>query len=144
MITDYFELNEVVCPEVYHKYGDFAWNFFDSRLLITMEALRQRLNKPITVNNWKDGGEFSQRGFRCVQCHLMISTFQTGELFVDPHTTGKAWDFDVQGLVAEEVRQYIIKNKNLWPYQLRLEDNVSWVHLDIYNNGADKVVLFNT
>ena len=144
MIIDFFDLNEVFCPEVCKKYGDFAWNFMDSKLLIVMEALRMRLNKSIYVNDYAVHGKLTQRGFRCVQCQLQKDVFQKGDLFTDPHALGKAWDFSVEGLVASEVREYIIKNKNLWPYPIRLEDNVSWCHLDTLNNsGTDKVILFN-
>lgn len=142
MITDWFSLPELVCPEVYHKYGDTAWSFFDTRLLITLEVIRQKINKPIIINDWQIHGDFSQRGFRCVQCQLQKDVFQSGELFVDPHATGQAVDFDVAGCVASEIRDYIIKNKTLWPYPIRLEDGVSWVHLDTRNKTDDKVILF--
>jgi hypothetical protein len=60
------------------------------------------------------------------------------------HCLGKAVDFHVQGLEAEEVRQWILKNKNWWPYHIRLEEDVSWVHLDLYDNDkGEKVYLFN-
>jgi hypothetical protein len=58
------------------------------------------------------------------------------------HLSGKGVDFDVQGLVAEEVREWIIKYKTLWPYPIRLENGVSWVHLDVYDAG-ENVYLFN-
>jgi|ERR1035437_879313 hypothetical protein len=144
MIQDYFELSEVFCPEVCKKYGDFAWQFFDIRLLIVMESIRMRLNKPIYVNDYSVHGKLTQRGFRCVQCALMKKVYSDGILFTDPHSLGKAWDFDIEGLVAEEVRQYLISNKRIWPYSFRLEDNVSWVHLDILNSSdTDRVSLFN-
>lgn len=58
MITDYFKLSELVCPHVHQKYGDFAWNFFDIRLLILEEAIHSRLGKDfnILINNWKNMG----------------------------------------------------------------------------------------
>jgi hypothetical protein len=144
MITDYFDRDEIFCPEVYHKYGEFAWNFLDVRLSITLEAIRMRLNKAIYVNDYSVHGKFTQRGFRCVQCQLMTDVYKSGELFTDPHALGKAIDFDVQGMVASEVREYLLKNKNLWPYPFRLENSVSWCHLDLYNNNYnDKVIFFN-
>ena len=145
MIQDYFNISEVVCPEVYHKYNEFAWNFFDMRLLIIMEAIRTKLNKKITVNDYQVHGQFTQRGLRCVQCQIMIDLFKSGNLFVDPHALGKAWDFDIEGLVAQEVRDYLIQNKTLWPYPFRLENSVNWIHLDVYSDGSNgKVVLFNS
>jgi hypothetical protein len=143
MITDFFEVPELVCPEVYHKYNSFALNFFDTKLLIVMEAIRSRLNKKIIINDWQIHGQFSQRGFRCVQCQIMTDLYKSGNLFTDPHALGKAFDFDVEGLVASEVRDYLIKNATLWPYPIRLEADVLWCHIDTYNDGSQgKVILF--
>ena len=139
MIKDYFNLNELVCPEVLHAYGETAWTFFDSRLITTLEMLRQRLNKPIWVNNWHEGGQLSQRGFRCNLCDLVKNA---NGIYVSAHMTGQAIDFDVDGLISEEVRQYIIKNKNVWPYPIRLERSTSWCHLDTRGNDIEKVHLF--
>ena len=143
MIQDFFDIKEVVCPEVFHKYGQTAWSFFDSRLLVTMESLRIRLNKQIFINNWDIKGQFSQRGFRCIQCSLVQDAVKNNVLYCSAHMTGQAYDFDVEGLVAEEVRQYIIKNANLWPYPIRLESDTSWCHLDT-RGGISKVTLFNS
>jgi hypothetical protein len=140
MIKDYFALNELVCPDVLHAYGETAWMFFDSRILITLESIRQRLNRPIHVNNWHDGGQFTQRGFRCNLCDLVKNA---KGIYVSAHCTGQAVDFDVDGMVAEEIRQYLIKNKTLWPYPIRLEKNVSWVHLDTRVSDVERVTLFS-
>lgn len=64
-------------------------------------------------------------------------------MYVSPHMTGQSVDFDVQGLIAEEVRQWIIKNQNLLPYPIRLEDDDNWVHLDTRDADNGKVYLFN-
>jgi hypothetical protein len=64
-IQDYFKIEELVCPHVYDKFGLYAWRFFDPRLLDTLLVIREKIAKPIYVNNWDMGGDFSQRGFRC-------------------------------------------------------------------------------
>jgi hypothetical protein len=142
MITDHFKLAEMTCPHVYVKFGNIAWSFFDIRLLITLESIRLKINKPIFVNNWQTHGEFDERGFRCIECSLVQKAIAEKRLYVSPHMTGQGVDFDIPGLVAEEVREYIIKNKNLWPYSIRLEKDVNWVHLDV-RGGDQKVILFN-
>jgi hypothetical protein len=153
MITDYFDIEEVVCPHVldYYRaweplnsYGHFAWNFFDIRLLVTVEILHLALNKHMYVNDYTVYGVFSQRGFRCVKCQEMVDLYKSGKLFTDPHALGKAWDLTVAGMTAEEVRQWITANQKILPYPIRLEDKVTWVHLDTLNNSSQKVVLFNT
>jgi hypothetical protein len=140
---DFFALDELVCLEIYHKFGEVAWQFFDNRLLITIDTIRQRIGRVITVNDWQVHGQFTQRGFRCLQCQLVKDAINTGRLYVSPHMTGQAVDFDVEGMVAEEVRQYIIKNQNLWPYPIRLEAGVGWVHMDVRDAEQGKVWLFN-
>ena len=153
MITDFFDIDEVVCPHVLdhykaweplNNYGHFAWNFFDIRLLVTIEVLHLALNKPMYVNDYAVHGTETQRGLRCVLCQIIQGIFKKGELFTDPHQLGKAWDLTVVGMTAEEVRQWIIANQKILPYAIRLEDKVTWVHLDVCNNSSNKVVLFNT
>lgn len=139
----YFELEELVCKHIFNKFGQTAWQFLDPRLLITIDTLRQKLNKPIFVNSWDSGGEFDERGFRCIQCDLVKKAIKENRLYVSPHMTGQGVDFDVQGMLSEEVRQWIIKYQIILPYAIRLENNVSWVHLDVREVEGHKVYLFN-
>jgi hypothetical protein len=134
----YFDLEELVCQNVFKKYGEFAWNFLDPRLLLNIERIRARIGRQIIINNWRSGGDFSQRGLRCNLCSLVNSK---KELYMSAHILGKAVDFNVDGLLAEEVRVWIYENKRLWPYPMRLERGVSWVHLDVYDMD-EKVYLF--
>jgi hypothetical protein len=143
MITDFFNIDELVCMHVYYKFNSSALTFFDSRLLITMEAIRRRIDKPILINNWRHGELFSQRGFRCIQCPLVKDAISKDQLYVSPHMTGQAFDFDVVDMTADESRKYIFDNANLWPYSIRLENNVAWIHLDTRNNSDEKVIFFN-
>jgi hypothetical protein len=143
-MKEYFDLQELVCPDVFHKYGQVSWTWFDAKLFAVILSIRQRLNKPIYVNNWQINGNQSQSGFRCIQCEIVKQAIAENRLYVSAHMTGQALDFSVEGLIAQEVRDYIIKNKNIWPYPIRLEDKVSWVHLDARNDGSEnKVILFN-
>ena len=134
----YFDLEELVCHDVFKKYGEFAWNFLDPRLLLNIERIRARIGRQIIINNWRSGGDFSQRGLRCNLCSLVNSK---KELYMSAHILGKAVDFNVDGMLAEEVRVWIYENKRLWPYPMRLERDVSWVHLDVYDMD-EKVYLF--
>jgi len=140
---EYFGLKELVCQHVFGKYNERAWMFLDPRLLVTIDSIRERIGKPVFVNNWDSGGEYSQRGLRCTNCEIVQSATKNGALYMSAHLFGRAVDFDVQGLLAEEVRQWIIQKKPFWPYPIRLEDGVSWVHLDVYDeNTNEKVYLF--
>lgn len=165
----YFELQELVCPHVFYKFGEMAWQFFDQKELILMDWIRIKLG-PMFVNNWyeqyissdyvtyirenvasgnpiivanepvPEDALFSQRGLRCNICGLNYSATQAGRIYVSPHFLGKAIDFDCQGRTAEEVRQWLIANANSIPYPIRLEKSVAWVHQDSEDPG-EKVQL---
>lgn len=128
MKAKHFTIKELVCPHVYQKYGEQAWMFLDSRLILNLDTIRERLNRPIMVNT----GSLTQRGFRCPKCKIVKDKFEAGELYLSAHTMGKAVDFTVQGMEAEEVRLWLAKNGHLLPYPIRLESGVSWVHMDIF------------
>lgn len=138
----YFSIDELVCEHVYNQFGERAWMFFDTRLLVTLDTIRDRIGKPIFINDWQVHGQYSQRGLRCLRCDLVKLKIEANEIFMSAHCLGKGADFDVQGLVAEEVRQWLVQHQNWWPYHIRLEKYVSWVHLDCFDTSEDKVYLF--
>lgn len=142
-IKDYFDIQELVCRHVYEKYGDNAWQFFDNRLLETLLVIREKLGKPIYVNNWQVGGNVTQRGLRCNVCQLVAEKTRLEKVYVSAHMQGTGIDFDVKGMTALEVRNWIKANQILLPYPIRLEQDVTWVHLDMRNDGTKgKVVYF--
>jgi hypothetical protein len=63
-------------------------------------------------------------------------------VYLTQHGFGKAVDFNVVGMEAEEVRLWIKAHASELPYPCRLEKDVSWVHLDVMNNTDDKVLEF--
>ncbi len=135
-ITDYFCVEELVDKTVFDKYGESAWKFIDETLIETLLILRDNINRPMTINNWKWGGSFSQRGLRHNMSPLVKNKTR---LYLSAHIFGKAVDFDVQGMTAVEVREWIVKNEHLFPYKVRLERNmkgkpISWVHLDVMSD----------
>jgi hypothetical protein len=143
MKPEYFDLPELVCEDVFNEYGERAWQFFDSRLLITLDTIRDRIGKPIFVNDWQVHGSYSQRGLRCFRCDLVKDKIKAGQMYMSAHCLGKGADFTVQGLLAEEVRLWIVAKANWWPYHIRLEKGVSWVHLDVFDSSEQKVYLFD-
>lgn len=139
----YFKIEELVCPDVYKKFGEQAWMFIDGRLVETLDIVREKiLGKPMVVNNWTAGGSFTQRGLRCNLCQLVKDKTKSNRLYLSAHNFGKAIDATVQGISAEEARKLIVKNQILLPYPVRLEEGVSWLHLDMYDSGKGKVSLF--
>ena len=142
MIQDYFGIKELVCKHVYDKWGEKAWRFLDDRLLANLLFIRKGIGRPIVVNNWAKGGEYSQRGLRCNCCALCIEKTDLRKVYLTQHVFGKAVDFNVVGMDAESVRRWIKENAEELPYPCRLEEEVSWVHMDVMNNSDDKVLSF--
>lgn len=147
ILTDfqkYFKLQEVVDKQVFNRFGVSAWKFFDIRLLETMVIIREELHKPIRINNWDAG--LQQRGLRHNRSQMVIGKDSP---YCSAHIMGKAFDFDVKGMTAVEVRDWIVDNEELFPYKIRLENKIngnpiSWVHLDVFSDSKnDKIYKFN-
>lgn len=138
----YFGIKELVCPHVYEIWGENAWQFLDDRMLKNLEWIREGIGKPIIVNNWATGGQYSQRGLRCTRCILVVEKVDLRKVYLSAHIQGKAVDFNVVGMTAEEVRDWIIEHADELPYPARVERDVSWIHLDTRSNSYEKVELF--
>lgn len=139
----HFILQELVCPHIYKKFGEQAWSFLDDRLLQTIDLIRDKLEKPIWINNWDSGGRYDERGYRCIQCSIVQDAIEKEVLYASAHTRAQAVDFNVEGLTVYQVRAWLIGNPSVLPYPIRLEKNApTWNHLDVCNTGKNKVELF--
>jgi len=140
MMEEYFDIKEVVCPHVYDRFGESAWRLFDPRIKEVMTWLRKKINRRIIINSSSLG--LTQRGFRCNLCSLVKDKTYMGKLYVSPHMLAAGFDFDVAGMNAEEVRQWLEQNKEEIPFPVRLEQDISWVHLDVLSPSKEKIVYF--
>ena len=144
-IKQYFSIKELVPPDVYKIHGEGAWRFIDADLLRVLLVIREEIGRPITINNWAFGGGMTQRGLRH---NLSPLTTRSGRVYLSAHIFGKAVDFNVKGMTACEVREWIEDNADLLPASVRLERNkggepISWVHLDVLTIGGEKFYLFD-
>lgn len=137
----YFRIEELVSEQVFEKYGQIAWQFFDEKLLITIDWLREELGLKITINDWFWGGKYSQRGYRCNLEPLVLDKTKQEKIYCTAHI-GQGVDFDVEDMTSGGFRIWIEYNKDRLPYPIRIEDGVSWNHIDIRNTGV-KVYFFN-
>ena len=87
-------------------------------------------------------GDYTQRGLRCNKCKLVANKSVS---YLSAHVLGKAGDFSVDGMSAEEARQKIIENIDRLPHPIRMENGVAWLHIDVLEQyGIDeKIYLFN-
>jgi len=141
VIPKYYRLHELVCDHIYEKYGKQAFTFLDPRQVINMDWIREKLDLPVYVNNYKWGGHQTQSGVRCNLCRLVKDKTDNNEVYVSAHIQGQADDFSVKGMTADQVREWIIEHKEDLPYNIRLEANVEWIHMDCRDWGK-KITFF--
>lgn len=126
-----FALKELVSPEILAKYGDKAWEFLDERMLRNIQFIRDSLGRPIIVNN---GSTFTHRCFDATE-ERKDGTSQ--------HNMGRAIDFDVKGMSAEQVRKWMGSNyKNFPEPNIWVEIGTNWVHFDVRYSDKSGIYLF--
>lgn len=135
-LKQYFDIRELVCKHTFNKFGEKSWQFFDTEFLEMLLILRRDvLCAPMTINNWSFGGKFTQRGFRCNICPIVKKKTLLNRIYLSAHCNGAAIDADVKGMKAYQARDLIKKKQAMFPMNIRVEGGVSWLHIDIYDNG---------
>lgn len=138
----YFKPYEVVSKLVYTRYKDESIRFMDNRLLETLDIIREILGVPLVVNDWYWGGKNQQRGLRENVCQIVKSKGNT--LYLSAHCAGRGFDAVSAKMSAEQMRKKIVVNAYKLPYPIRMENNVTWLHVDLNMlPNAHKITLFN-
>ena len=146
MKSKYFKIQELVSKQTYEKYGEKSWIFLDERLILTLDALREYFDAPITVNNWLWGGNLQQRGLRTNCDEIVKNKTLKNSLYVSQHCLGKAVDFNVKNHTVKDVYKVILENPKAFPYIKRIENinkTPTWVHIDIANTENENIIIFN-
>ena len=138
MISKYFDKEEVLSKHACESGGGYELLHTDLQKLVVW--IREKLGRPMYANNWKSGGQFSQRGYRTNDDPVCkAQKFAPGSA----HFKGKALDFDVKGMTAEQVRKWLFDNQEEAPVRFRVEKGVNWVHVDVMpHKASDKVYFF--
>lgn len=136
-LKKYFDIKELVCNHIYDKFKSQSWMFLSTPLLHTLLVLRTDiLNIPMVVNT----SNLKQRGMRCNMCPIVKGKTKA---YISAHVTGNGIDFSSNQKTAEEIRQIIKSNQSKLPYNIRLEEGVNWVHIDVYDAGFyNKITTF--
>jgi len=133
MKSKYFKIHELVPKKMYEKYGKKSWRYVDTRLIETIDTLKEHFNLgTMTINNYGFGGNREWSGIRTPE--------SPNYSYGSQHSFANAFDIVFSHYTAEEVRNYIINNPHIFKYVKGLELKVSWVHLDVRNE--DELVLF--
>lgn len=139
-IKPYFDIDELVCNHTYAKWGQQAWQFLDTDYLHCLLVIRRDIIKrPM----WCNGTQKKQRGLRCNRCDMVKNK---STVYLSSHILGKAGDFTITGLSAENARKLIKENAGLLPCNIRMEKGVSWLHFDVLPQYGvtDKVYEFSS
>ena len=124
-LHNYFQVSELVCGHTFSRWGERSWQFLDTDYLAALLVIRRDiLQLPMTCNT----SSATQRGLRCNVCELVKEKKKN---YLSSHILGKAGDFTVKGPTAEQARERIIQNAHLLPCNIRLEDKVTWLHMDV-------------
>ena len=137
MTSKHFKIHELVPKSIYTKYGEGAWKFISRDIIIAIDNLKEHFNKgTMTINNYYWNGDRNWSGLRTPDSPYYNPT--------SAHSMGKAVDIIFSSYDINEVREYIRNNhKILVPTITRMEDNVSWLHIDCFNTNTDELVIFN-
>lgn len=139
-IRPYFDIDELVCDHTYKRWGQQAWQFLDTNYLHALLVIRRDIIKrPM----WCNGTQKKQRGLRCNRCDMVKGKTS---VYLSAHVLGKAGDFTITGLSAENARKLIKENAGLLPCNIRMEKGVSWLHFDVLPQYGvtDKVYEFSS
>ena len=140
-LKEYFSIEELVCPHAL-KFGDKAWQFLDTEILHTLLVLRRDILKvSLVCNDYKWKGKNSQRGLRCNVCQLVKDKSAKGISYLSAHVNGAAFDFVSKYMSAADMRKLIKDNARLLPYNIRIEADVTWLHIDCYDDGSGRKIV---
>lgn len=138
-VKNYFTTDELLCPHVRDKYGERAWMFLSIELLHTLLVVRRDI---LQVPLYANGNGYTQRGLRCNQCALNRDRTGRGEVVMSAHSLGKAVDLVSPKMTAQQMRDKIAEKADLLPYNVRIERDVSWLHIDVYDTGNDAKITY--
>ena len=143
-----FNLKELVPKQVYNYFGVNAIWFLDPDLLHLLQFMRIYFEQSMKINDWSYGGTMQYRGFRPDPFYY---DKQEDGTYKDKrkgkysqHRYGRAIDCSFSKMSAEEARQEIMANEEMWldAGLTTIEDGAyspTWLHFDIRNTGLNNI-----
>lgn len=137
-VSTNFYLTEFVPKDVYEAYGEKSLQFVDERIIYIAQFVRDTFGKSVTINDWWDGGQYKESGYRSPDS-------KTGA-FRSQHKAGRAIDIKVSGMTAKQVYDYIMSHEELFIQAgVTAMENITatptWVHLDCRNTRDESKIL---
>jgi len=135
--SNFFEIHELVPQEIFMSlHEEIIWRLVPENLIDAIDSVKKEFNLgTMTINNYEWGGSRNWSGLRTIASPYYSPTSQ--------HSIFNATDSIFNSYTANEIRKYILANPHKFPKIRRLENNVSWLHLDIKDTGTTNIVTFN-
>jgi hypothetical protein len=122
-IPDGFELYELFPKKFFLKYNNSKlWLFFDLRILLTIQYLRERYGSMI-ANDWYWKGRNQYRGWRPFDCSIGAAFSQ--------HKFGRAVDLIPAKTTAQKIREDILASPfdKTFKFITIIEADIPWLHI---------------
>ena len=101
-VSKFFRIEELVPPYVFKTFGITSVQFLRPELLVVLDLLREKVGRPVIVNNYSRGGPYKESGYR-------VPWTKTGAR-MSIHKLGGAADVKVEGMTPREVLAVILAN----------------------------------
>lgn len=136
-VKKYFRIEELVCTHIFNKFGASSWRFLCTEYLHTLLILRTKiLGMPMIMNDYVFGGKNTQRGLRCNLCQIVKNKTLSNQMYISAHCLGKGGDVVFNNITASKARDIIRDKQDSLPYNIRVENGVTWLHFDVYDMGV--------
>ncbi len=120
-----FKAHELVDEKTFKQFGPQATTLFRDEILQGLDELRDLLNRPLIVNNWKDGGQYEWSGLRTIDYF--------GGAKWSAHRIGCAFDVKCPTMAPTKLQEFILKRsaEGLLKGIKRMElATATWTHID--------------
>jgi hypothetical protein len=137
--AQHFELKELVPPGIMEVYKESAWLFFDDRLLIAADLLRESFG-PMYVNTWGLSSDIQKAYGVRISSGLRLPWMSENYKLTSQHSHGRALDALFKDATAQEVRLAIKSDRERFGMITEIEEGVDWLHFGTRNTGGELYV----
>lgn len=138
-IPEHFSAAELIPPADYAKWGEGGMMMINPLLTLMLDQLRKRHGR-LVINS--TGRNRQQSGLRTIDFYRreypsMLRSQQDRKFLASrsAHIRGDAADCIPLDTTVEKIHQDIKDNPDLYPFIHFVEDDVSWLHIDVRNQA---------
>ena len=110
------------------------WSMFEEKMLRGIDWIKEEYSPhhPVTINNWKWGGEREWSGLRTTESEYYREGSQ--------HSIANAFDLIFKNTTAAKIRLDLMSRSDV-PFS-RVEGGVSWLHVDNHPTDLPKGLVY--